>query len=441
MKNKVYIETLGCPKNYNDSEYALGILEEEGYEQVLSPEDADFLIVNTCGFIGDAKQESIDKIFEMDRLKKTGAHLLISGCLAQRYGEELYSELPEAQAIIGVDAYSRLPEIMKEMERGERTLHTEPCDLSYLEKPIRKHPDNPYSATIKIAEGCNNRCAYCVIPYIRGDYRSKKMEDIISEAEELRDAGCKELILIAQDTGYYGKDIYGELKLPELLKKLCIIDGLSWIRIMYCYDEWITDELIDVMASEEKIVHYLDIPIQHGSDKVLKEMRRRSTRSSIEKVIAKLRKAMPDIAIRTSLIVGFPGETEEDFEELLDMVENVKFNRLGTFQYSREEGTPAGERDDQIPDEIKEERYDAVMRRQVEISLDFNKALIGSLVDVIVDDMEEDNVYRGRTKQDAPDIDNEVVFTSMNHLQPGDIVKVRVEDAFDYDLVGRQEEF
>ena len=438
---KVYIETLGCPKNQNDSQFAMGILEESGFSLVETPEEADFVMVNTCGFIEDAKKESIDRIFEMAERKREDAKLIVSGCLAQRYAEELYQEMPEACCFIGVNEYGRLPEILASLnaEQKEKPIYTSNCDLDYLEGTIRKLGDNPYSETIKIAEGCNNRCTYCVIPFIRGNYRSKRIEDVVKEAETLASKGCKEIVLIAQDVTYYGKDIYGEYKLPELLRKLERVAGIEWIRLLYCYDERITDELIEVMSTSEKICHYIDIPLQHASDKVLREMNRRSTNESIRAVVNKLRKAMPDIAIRTTFIVGFPGETEDNYEELVSLVEDLKFDRLGVFAYSKEEGTPAGERADQIDDDIKQRRLDGIMTRQMDISLEANERKVGNALRVIVDERQDDGTYLGRTEYDAPEIDNGVIFTSENDLKPGDMVMVKIEDAFDYDLFGREE--
>lgn len=321
MSNKkVFIDTLGCPKNFNDSEFAAGILEDNGYEIIDSPEDADIIMVNTCGFINDAKKESIEHIFEMSERRKDGGKLVVSGCLSQRYSEELSKEIPEADCIIGVNQYNNLPEILSDIDNNHVAANS--CDLDYLEKTVRKLSDNPYTATLKIAEGCDNTCTYCIIPMIRGKFRSKKMEDIIAEAKELANAGCKELILIAQDVTYYGKDLYGKFVLPELLRKLCKIDGIEWIRLMYCYDERITDELIQVMAEEDKICKYIDIPLQHASDNILKSMRRQTTRKSIKETLAKLKAAMPDIHVRTTLIVGFPGETEDDYNQLLELVES-----------------------------------------------------------------------------------------------------------------------
>lgn len=437
MSNKkVFIDTLGCPKNFNDSEFAAGILEENGYEIINSPEDADIIMVNTCGFINDAKKESIEHIFEMSERRKDGGKLVVSGCLSQRYSEELSKEIPEADCIIGVNQYSNLPEILSDIDNNHVAANS--CDLDYLEKTVRKLSDNPYTATLKIAEGCNNTCTYCIIPMIRGKFRSKKMEDIIAEATELANAGCKELILIAQDVTYYGKDLYGKFALPELLRKLCKIDGIEWIRLMYCYDERITDELIQVMAEEEKICKYIDIPLQHASDNILKSMRRQTTRKSIKETLAKLKTAMPDIHVRTTLIVGFPGETEEDYDQLLELVESERFSRLGVFKYSQEENTVAAEMENQIDEDIKQIRFDGVMRRQMLISSELNQERIGMVFDVIVDSMDEDGSFIGRTRFDAPEIDNSVIFTSKNKLQPGDIVKVKINDAFDYDIVGEE---
>ena len=437
MSNKkVFIDTLGCPKNFNDSEFAAGILEENGYEIIDSPEDADIIMVNTCGFINDAKKESIEHIFEMNERRKDGGKLVVSGCLSQRYSEELSKEIPEADCIIGVNQYNKLPEILSDIDNNHVAANS--CDLDYLEKTVRKLSDNPYTATLKIAEGCNNTCTYCIIPMIRGKFRSKKMEDIITEAKELANAGCKELILIAQDVTYYGKDLYGKFVLPELLRKLCKIDGIEWIRLMYCYDERITDELIQVMAEEDKICKYIDIPLQHASDNILRLMRRQTTRKSIKETLAKLKAAMPEIHVRTTLIVGFPGETEDDYDQLLELVESERFSRLGVFTYSQEENTVAAEMDNQIDEDIKQIRFDGVMRRQMLISSELNQEKIGKVFDVIVDSMDDDGCFIGRTRFDAPEIDNSVIFTSKNKLQPGDIVKVKINDAFDYDIIGEE---
>ncbi len=441
---KVYIETLGCPKNFNDTQAAEAFLIKEGFEIADSPEEADHIIVNTCGFINDAKKESIDKIFEMAELKDQGKTLTVSGCLSQRYSSELTEEMPEVDLFIGVNDYERLPGLLKEISDGRstgRNRSSESCEyasqLPLLERNIKK---GTYTATLRIAEGCDNCCAYCVIPSIRGGYRSKSMEDIVTEAKYLAEEGIKEIILIAQDVTNYGIDLYGRFMLPELLRKLVKVSGIEWIRLMYCYEDRITDELIKVMAEEPKICHYIDVPIQHSSDHTLKEMKRRSTGSSIRNTISRLRASMPDIAIRTTLIVGFPGETEEDFDDLLDFVEEERFQRLGVFAYSQEEGTPAGDREDQIPEDVKEMRLDQIMRTQLDISYQHNQALIGSVLDVLVEDRDEDGSYIGRSQYDAPEIDNSVVFTSDRDLKPGDMVKVFINDAFDYDLAGYEKE-
>ncbi len=433
---RIYIETLGCPKNFNDSQVAAGILENENHIIVNEPEGADIIMVNTCGFINDAKTESIEKILEMAEYKADGKKLVVSGCLSQRYADDLYKEMPEVDLFVGVNEYEKLPELFSSL--STRAVVCSNCVSDVLESQARKLSENPYTATIKIAEGCNNICAYCIIPKIRGKYRSKREEDILNEAEQLAAAGCKELILIAQDVTYYGKDLYGELRLAKLLKKLCKIDGIKWIRLMYCYEDRITDELIRVMAEEEKICNYLDIPIQHGSDSVLRAMNRRSTSASITDTLKRLRTAIPDIHIRTTLIVGFPGETEEDYETLVEFIEKEKFERLGVFSYSQEENTPAGEMENQVDEEIKAERLDGIMRRQIEISLESNQAKVGKTLEVLVEEMEEEGSFIGRTRYDAPEIDNAVIFTSSQNLLPGDMVKVLIQDAFDYDLVGTE---
>lgn len=432
---KVYIETLGCPKNFNDTEVAKGSLcGENDFTLAASPEDADIIMVNTCGFINDAKKESIDKIFEMSAYKHAGKKLVVSGCLSERYSKALFDEMPEVDCFIGVNEYEQLPEIFRNLDMRKNLVGG--CIGDTLPRMQRKLDDNPFTSTLKIAEGCDNFCAYCVIPSIRGGFRSKRMEDVLAEAEELAAAGCKELILIAQDVTNYGIDLYGAYKLPELLRQLCRIEGIVWIRLMYCYEDRITDELIAVMATEPKICHYIDIPIQHAADTVLTAMNRRSTGASIRTTIRKLREAIPDIHIRTTLIVGFPGETEDDFEALLDFVETMWFERLGVFAYSREEGTPAGEMENQIDEAVKEARLDAIMRRQLEISLAVNEAKIGKTFTVLVEERDADGSYIGRTAYDAPEIDDSVLFTSKRALKAGDFVQVQINDAFDYDLIG-----
>ena len=433
---KIFIETLGCPKNFNDSEFALGILEKAGHIEAESPQEADAVIVNTCGFINDAKIESIEKIFEMAAICGSEKLLVISGCLSERYQKELYRELPEVDLFIGVNDYDKLPEMLAQAEKGVQQFSFRPQYCDFNDPMLRKIGNNPYTATIKIAEGCNNICTYCIIPYIRGSYRSRKKEEILEEARRLSAAGTKELIIIAQDITYYGMDLYGRLALPELLTELCRIDGIRWIRLMYCYEDKITDELIETIAREEKICNYLDIPIQHASDKVLQAMNRKSTKKSILSTIGKLRKIIPDINIRTTLITGFPGETKEDFNELYDFVRETEFERLGVFAYSREEGTAADKMKNHVRQDVKERRRDSIMLMQTEISLAKNRAKIGTVQEVLVEGKEEDGSYYGRSRYDAPEIDNAVLFTSSRELFPGDFAEVKITDAFDYDLVG-----
>ncbi|MBK5253534.1 MAG: 30S ribosomal protein S12 methylthiotransferase RimO [Peptostreptococcaceae bacterium] len=432
--NKFHIETLGCMKNEYDSEVLAKLLEDEGYLFTDDLDDAEIIIVNTCGFINDAKIESIDKIFDMSRDKKDNSVLVVTGCLSQRYYKTLVDDMPEVDLFIGVEEYYKLPELLNNL----------PKEKYYIEKPKReplpynerKLVENPYSATLKIAEGCNNACAFCIIPRIRGPFRSKSIEDIIKEATMLANAGTKEIILIAQDVTYYGMDIYGEFMLPKLLTELCKVDKIHWIRLMYCYEERITDELIEVIAKEDKICNYIDIPIQHISNKVLKSMNRASTSDSIRNTLKRLRDNIEDIHIRTTLLVGFPGETEEDYEELIDFVEETKFDRLGVFGFSNEENTKAFKMDGHLDDETTEERVNGIMKCQLDISLEHNQGMIGNIYEVIVDEKDTDGSYLGRTRYDAPEIDNSVIFTSKRGLSPGQFVNVEINDAYDYDLVG-----
>jgi ribosomal protein S12 methylthiotransferase len=439
---KVFIDTLGCMKNFNDSEMAMGMLEEHGHEIAASPDEADVIVVNTCGFIEDAKKESISEIFDMAEYKKDGKKLIVSGCLVQRYADELFEEIPEADGFVGVNGYARLPELLRSLENsgGERFRKAEPDPLNDIEAESRRRrlPENPYSASIRIAEGCDNLCSYCVIPEIRGGYRSRSKESLVAEAERLAEAGCKELIVIAQDTSCYGTDLYGQCELPDLLRRFCAVGGIEWIRLMYCYEENITSELIETIKTEDKICRYIDIPLQHFSDKVLNDMNRGSTSQSILSTLDQLRREMPGIRIRTTLMVGFPGETEEDFEELMDFVRAQEFDRLGAFAYSREEGTAAAGMEGQIPEEIKAARLDALMYTQMEISNALNSRMVGSVMDVLIDEIDRDGSYIGRTEFDAPEIDNSVIFSSPAKHVPGEIVKVKILDAFDYDLEGRE---
>ncbi len=432
---KVYIDTLGCPKNISDSEHAAGLLMESGHIIAENPENADVVLVNTCGFINDAKEESIDRILELSEQKTEDAILVVSGCLSQRYKEDLCKAMPEAQIIIGVNEYEKLPQLLRDYRRGKQLSYFDGWMKEYSETGARTPLSASYTSYLKIAEGCNNICAYCIIPHIRGGYRSRKMENILTEARLLADKGCKELVIIAQDVTAYGIDIYGEFRLPQLLGKLCEIDGLRWIRLMYCYEDRITGDIIKVMAENSKICKYIDIPIQHASDKILTSMNRRSTRNSIEKTVGKLREAIPDIHIRTTLITGFPGETKEDAAILEEFVESMRFERLGVFAYSKEEGTPAYSMEDQVPKRTKLARRDRLMRMQQQISLEHNLQKIGEVYEVLVEEADGES-YMGRTAYDAPEIDNKVIFTSDKPLSPGDFVMVKVDDGFDYDLSG-----
>lgn len=442
---RIYIETLGCPKNENDSDLFGGRLEQAGHKIIYDSAKADAIIVNTCGFINDAKKESIDTILEMARTKKKDAILVVSGCLTQRYGEDLYREIPEADIILGVNDYDRLPELLSAFQAGRRKKY-----LSQNPNPddwhFRRIQGQMYRATLKIAEGCDNCCTYCVIPQIRGSFRSRTIEDLVEEAGWLAQNGCKELILIAQDVTAYGLDIYGKFALTELLHSLCAIEEIQWIRLMYCYEDRITDELIEIMTREPKICHYIDIPLQHYSLPVLQAMKRRSTPESIQNTIKRLRASMPDIHIRTTFITGFPGETAEDYNNLLDFITQTRFERLGVFSYSKEEGTPAGGMKGQIPERVKNERRDGIMLHQMEISRQLNQKKIGQTLEVIIDELDSqtaekdlDNpmlTYVGRSRYDAPEIDHTVLIQTHQSHKPGDIIQVLITDGFDYDIVG-----
>ncbi len=440
----INFQTLGCPKNFSDTEMAQSILRKHNHFIVNDPMEADAIVVNTCGFIEAAKIESIDKIFEMINLEvKHNPYIIVSGCLSKRYSNELKEEMPEIDAFIGVNDYDSLPHILNELNKHEKRfdndaiVKVDDSTLDYLPFQDRSSEDVGVTATIKIGEGCNNACAYCIIPKIRGRYRSKSIEDILKEARQLAEKGCKELVLIAQDTTYYGQDIYGKKALADLLSELCKIDEIHWIRIMYSYEDKVTDDLIEVMAQEKKICKYIDIPLQHGSDNVLKRMHRPGSQKTIMETISKLRKRIKDIHIRTTLIVGFPGETDDDFDELMNFVQKAQFDRMGAFKYSKEEGTVAAAMNEQVPEDVKEFRLDQLMRLQMDISLEKNKAKIGNVYEVLVEASEEE-AYVGRTMFDAQDIDNQVIFTSPRELKAGDFVYVKINDAYDYDLIGEE---
>lgn len=437
----VGLVTLGCPKNQVDSEIMLGLLDQAQFQIVDDVEDADVLIVNTCGFIESAKKESIDTILELSEYKLSGRlkYLVVTGCLAQRYHDELIKEIPEIDAILGTGNFDQIAEVIRKGLAGSGMSGVTTPEFEYRKDLPRVTTSPAYTAYVKIAEGCNNRCSYCIIPELRGDVKSRSMEDIVAEVQALVDRGVKEVILVAQDTTVYGVDRYGKLMLASLLQELVKVDHLHWIRIMYSYPDHINDELIDVMAKEPKICKYLDLPIQHASDRVLKRMNRPTRRAEVETLIAKIRKAIPDVVIRTSLIVGFPGETEEDFAELMDFVQKVRFDRLGVFTYSREENTPADRMEGHLPEEVKEERWDAIMAVQKDISLAHNEALIDTDVEVLVEEIysEEEAIVFGRTQWDAPEIDN-LVYVHNCRAQIGERIKARIVDAMEYDLVGEE---
>ncbi|MDR2296373.1 MAG: 30S ribosomal protein S12 methylthiotransferase RimO [Clostridiales Family XIII bacterium] len=445
----IYIETLGCSKNLCDSEFAAGVLEEAGYRTVADPAEAAVILVNTCGFIDDAKRESIDAILELSAHKAEGRRLVVSGCLSQRYGAELARELPEVDLFLGVGEYARLADILDDANAGADARRCGgpagagkggEAESGAGVFPRRRRFGPAHTASVKIAEGCDNRCAYCVIPDIRGPYKSRAIDDILRESEALVAGGAAELVLVAQDVTNYGADLYGKPVPAKLVRELCGLRGLRWLRLMYCYEDRVTEELIEAMAAEEKVCHYIDLPLQHASDRVLSAMRRRSSKASMLRTIERLRAAIPDIHIRTTLITGFPGESRADFDELADFVERVRFERLGVFAYSREEGTPAASMKGQLREAVRSSRRDKLLRLQQGISLEKNRAKIGRTLEALVEERERDGSFSGRTRYDAPEIDNGILFTAAADAKaapaPGDIVRVRVDDAFDYDLSG-----
>ena len=432
----VYIDTLGCAKNEYDSQMLAASLVERGCVIRYDPQDADILIVNTCGFIEDAKRESIERIFELAAERGEDRKLVVTGCLAERYHEELAKELPEVDIFFGVNDYDDLPAVLLGSKGSSKDMVGDGTDDLRYRK--RFFEDGAYSGYLKIAEGCSNNCSFCAIPLIRGPFRSKKMEDCVREAQDMADAGIKELILIAQDTSQYGRDLYGERKLPKLLRKLCRIDGIEWIRLMYVYDNGITDELIDVIASEPKICNYIDMPIQHISDNVLHLMRRQSTGDSIKAVISKLRKRIPDVHVRTTLLVGSPGETEEDMDLLTDFIDTFDIDRLGAFAFSDEEGTASYTMDGRVDEDVRISRRDRVMEHQLAVSERLNAKKTGKTYEVIIDEVIGDGLYSGRTRYDAPEIDCAVTVSSDIVHRHGDIIKVQITDAFEYDLEGSE---
>ena len=439
MAIKVGMISLGCSKNQVDAEVMLALLEKGGYELCADAQQCDVVIINTCGFIEDAKKESIETIFEFCQLKAHGKVrvIVVTGCLAERYREELAKEIPEADVVLGIGRNSEIVAAIERALEGTRVVaFGEKEELPLNGERVLTTPG--YYAYLKVADGCNNCCSYCAIPLIRGNFRSRKMEDIVAEAKRLVQAGVKELNVVAQDTTRYGEDLYGRLALPELLRQLCQIEGVHWVRILYCYPDRVTDELLQVMAQEEKIVKYMDLPIQHASGKVLREMNRRGDRTSLEALMAKIRAMVPGVILRTTLIAGFPGETQEDFEELCEFVQNVKFERLGCFAYSQEENTPAGEREDQIDEQTKQRRVEILMTAQMANVEAFNRSMLGRTVPVLVEGFdEESNLYFGRSPMDAPDIDTRTYFTSPRPVEEGDFVQVTIQDVLDYDLLGQ----
>ena len=436
---KILFISLGCDKNLADSEEMLGLLTAGGPEITDDETQADAIVINTCCFIKDAKEESVETILEMAEYKKTGSchALIVTGCMAQRYQKEIIEEVPEVDAVLGTTSYG---DIVKALEEAVAGNHFEEFrDIDYLPDTGSKRvlTTGGHFGYLKIAEGCDKHCTYCIIPKLRGKFRSVPMERLIAQAEDMAEQGVKELILVAQETTVYGKDLYGKKSLHILLKKLCEIRGIRWIRILYCYPEEIYDELIETIRDEKKICHYLDIPIQHASDRILKRMGRRTSKQELIDIVGKLRKEIPDIVLRTTLITGFPGETEEDHEELKEFVDEMEFNRLGVFTYSPEENTPAAEMADQVPEEVKEERRDELMELQQEISYDRGQDRIGQELLVMIEGkVADESAYIGRTYGDAPKVDGYIFVQTGELLMTGDFAKVRVTGALEYDLIG-----
>ncbi|MCI9048265.1 MAG: 30S ribosomal protein S12 methylthiotransferase RimO [Hungatella sp.] len=436
---KILCVSLGCDKNLVDTEKMLGILRAEGYTFTDDETEADIILVNTCCFIGDAKEESINTILELGQLKESGncRALIVAGCLAQRYRTEIMEEMPEVDACVGTTAYDEIARVIRETLEGKKEMCFADVDRLCGTKASRIVTTGGHYAFLKIAEGCDKHCAYCVIPKVRGRYRSVPMEELVEEAGELAKAGVRELILVAQETTVYGVDLYGEKMLPKLLHELCGVGGIQWIRILYCYPEEITMELIQAVKTEPKVCHYLDIPIQHASDRILKRMGRRTNQRQLKEIIGLLRREIPDIVLRTTLISGFPGETKEDHEILMDFVNEMEFERLGVFAYSQEEDTPAAGFEDQVEDEVKESRRQELMELQQDISLEGSKAMEGRVLEVLIEGkVADENVYVGRTYMDAPSVDGLVFVNTDETLMSGDFVKVQVTGALEYDLIG-----
>lgn len=436
---KILFISLGCDKNLVDTEKMMGLLSGSGYGFTDDENEADAVIVNTCCFISDAKQESINTLLEMAELRKEGRikALIATGCLAQRYRDEIRKEIPEVDALVGIASTGDIEEALSEALKQNGNNYFRETGKIYRTLRSRIITTGGHFAYLKIAEGCNKNCTYCIIPKVRGRYVSVPMEELLEEARDLAGKGVRELILVAQETTLYGTDIYGKKMLPELLRKLCEVEGLHWIRLLYCYPEEITDELIDTIASEEKICNYLDIPIQHASDKILKKMGRRTDQEELRDRITHIRERIPGIALRTTLISGFPGETQEDFEDLYRFVNEAEFDRLGVFTYSQEEDTAAAEMEDQIPDEIKNSRRDELMELQQAVCFDKNEEMVGTVLEVMVEGkVADEDTYVTRTYRDAPSVDGYLFLNTGANLMTGDFVKVRVTGSNDYDLIG-----
>ncbi len=436
---KILFISLGCDKNLVDTEVMLGLLASRGYEMTDDETQADVIVINTCCFIHDAKEESIQNILEMAEYKKQGRikALIVTGCLAQRYRQEIIDEIPEVDEVLGTTAYDKILDAVDAALAGEHEVILSELDALPLPDTKRLVTTGGHFAYLKIAEGCDKHCTYCIIPKIRGNFRSVPMEHLLKEAQELADQGVKELILVAQETTLYGKDLYGKKSLHVLLKELCKISGIRWIRILYCYPEEITDELIQVMKEEPKICHYLDLPIQHANDTILGRMGRRTSKQELVDIIGKLRSEIPDICLRTTLITGFPGETKEQHEELMEFVDEMEFDRLGVFTYSPEEDTPAAEMPDQIDEEVKLDRQAELMELQQEIAFDNAEDMVGREVLVMIEGkVADENAYVGRTYRDAPNVDGLIFINTDEELLSGDFAKVKVTGAVDYDLIG-----
>ena len=436
---KILFISLGCDKNLVDTEVMLGLLASRGYEMTDDEQEADIIVINTCCFIHDAKEESIQNILEMAELKKEGKvkALIVTGCLAERYKDEILEEIPEVDEVLGTTAYDKILDAVDAALEGDQEVILSDIDALPLPETKRLVTTGGHFAYLKIAEGCDKHCTYCIIPKVRGNYRSVPMERLVNEARELAEQGVKELILVAQETTLYGKDLYGEKSLHKLVRALCNINGIRWIRILYCYPEEITDELIQVMKEEPKVCHYLDLPIQHANDTILKRMGRRTTKQELVDIVEKLRSEIPDICLRTTLITGFPGETAEQHEELMQFVNEMEFDRLGVFTYSPEEDTPAAGMPEQIDEEVKEDRQAEIMELQQEIAFDKAEDMIGREVLVMIEGkVADENAYVGRTYRDAPNVDGLIFINTDEELLSGDFARVKVTGALDYDLIG-----